>query len=387
MSDRWRVLVLLFLARCVMGIQFESIGALGPLLRAEGFDYGQLGTLIGAYLAPGLIVALPGGVVLQKIGERPTILFCLLLMAVGGLIELDSGWIARLLARIIAGTGGVVLTVAATKMIVDRFSGKELATAMAVFVNSWPCGIALGLIFLPPVSQSFGMSAASMFVVLIALMVLAATAATMPRSPAPQGLLSRTIPSAASIFAVCVAAAIWGIANAAFATIFGFGPALLSEKGYAASTAASQVSIVLWVTILAIPVGGLVAARQATAGVLIIACLLIAAALMLLFPRTDANVGLLVVIGIVSGLPGAAVMSLPSRVLDAQARAIGMGIFYSVYYGIMLAFPAIQGMLARYAGSAAVTFDSAAVALLGALPMLALFLVLARRSNHSLAAA
>src|ERR1700761_1334489 len=132
------MLVLLFLARCVMAAQFESIGALSPLLKAEGFDYGQLGILIGAYLAPGLFVSLPGGVVVQKIGDRSTILLCLLLMATGGLLELGSGWIPRLLARIVAGTGGVVLSVAATKVIVDRFSGKELATAMAVFVNSWP---------------------------------------------------------------------------------------------------------------------------------------------------------------------------------------------------------------------------------------------------------
>jgi predicted MFS family arabinose efflux permease len=384
-SDKWRILILLFLARCVMGLQFESIGALGPLLRTEGFDYRQLGILIGAYLAPGLLVALAGGVVVQKLGERSTILICLTLMATGGLLELDSGWSARLLARLLAGTGGVVLTVAATKMIVDRFSGKELATAMAIFVNSWPCGIALCLVVLPIISQSFGLSSASVAIVLSALAVLAATSIAMPKSNAPQAGLSRAMPGFSSIVAVCVAGAIWGIANAAFATIFGFGPTLLAEKGYLPAVAASRVSIVLWVTILAIPVGGMLAARQAKIGALIVVCLLIAAVLTLAVPRTDSNTALFVGIGIISGLPGAAVMSLPSRVLDAPARAIGMGIFYSVYYGIMLFFPVIQGVLARGYGSAAVTFDTAALSLLVAVPLLASFALLARKSSPPVA--
>lgn len=387
MSDKWRMLALLFLARCVMGVQFESIGALGPQLKAEGFDYGQLGILIGAYLAPGLLVALPGGMVVQKIGDRATILLCLLLMATGALVELEDGWIPRLLARIAAGTGGVVLTVAATKMIVDRFSGKELATAMAIFVNSWPCGIALALISLPPISQLFGLTSASIVVILAALVALLATAAILPKSDSPHGSLSSAFPSGAAIFSVCVVGAIWGIANAAFATIFGFGPALLSEKGYAASTAASLVSIVLWITILAIPVGGLVAARLWKPGGLVIACLFVGAVLMLALPHTDGKIALFVGLGIVSGLPGAAVMSLPSRVLDASVRAIGMGIFYSVYYGIMLMAPVIQGALARTAGSAVVTFDAAAVSLLVAIPLLGLFAVLARKSGQSLAIA
>jgi len=38
----------------------------------------------------------------------------------------------------------VVTTIFFTKMVVDWFAGRELATAMAVLVMSWPFGIALG---------------------------------------------------------------------------------------------------------------------------------------------------------------------------------------------------------------------------------------------------
>ena len=387
MSDKWRLLALLFLARCVMGAQFESVGALGPLLKAEGIDYRQLGILIGAYLAPGLLVALPGGVLVQRLGDRTTILLCLLMMALGSLLEVKPEWSAMLAARVLAGTGGVVLTVAATKMIVDRFSGKELAGAMAIFVNSWPCGIALALVCLPAIGQTFGLPSTSVFVVLFALAVFGAMVLMMPKpttSPVP---LSAATPNAASVFAVCVVGTIWGIANAAFATVFGFGPALLSEKGYPASTAASLVSIVLWVTILAIPIGGAIAARLTKTNALIVGCLLVAVALLAAMTRIGNYVPLFFAIGIVSGLPGAAIMGLLPRVLNANSRAIGMGIFYSIYYAIMLVFPILQGAIARTHQSAAVTFNAAALSLLICIPLLAAFGMLARRSSPSLVAA
>lgn len=382
MSDRWRILALLFLARCVMGFQFESVGALGPLLKAEGFDYGQLGVLIGAYLAPGFLVALPGGIVVQRLGDRKTILLSLALMALGSAIELHPDWTAKLIARVLAGTGGVVLTVAATKMIVDRFTGREFATAMAVFVNSWPCGIALSLIFLPTVAQALGLAFASILVAGLAVLALFLIAVAMPKTAEPNATLAASSPGAAAVLAVCVAASVWGTANAAFATVFGFGPALLVEKGYLASIAASHVSIVLWVTILAIPIGGFLAARQGGSSALIVTCIVLGAAMVAAIPRLDCDVALFVGIGIISGLPGAAIMSLPSRVLSVSARAVGMGFFYSVYYGIMLVFPVVQGFFARSAGAASITFDVAAFALLSTIPLFGIFVDIAQRYHQ-----
>ena len=64
-------------------------------------------------------------------------------MAFGG------SWSWQVAGRLIAGTGGVLLNVQMTKMVADWFAGKEIATAMAIFVNSWPAGVALSLLTLP----------------------------------------------------------------------------------------------------------------------------------------------------------------------------------------------------------------------------------------------
>jgi MFS family permease len=50
-------------------------------------------------------------------------------------------------------------------------------------------------------------------------------------------------------------------------------------------------------------------------------------------------------------------MSLPARILKAETRAIGMGIFYTLYYATMMLGPVAAGALAKSTGQAASAFD------------------------------
>ena len=65
----------------------------------------------------------------------------------------------QIAGRLVAGAGGVILTVQMTKMMTDWFAGKEIATAMAIFVNSWPAGIAVSLLVLPSIGTAYGVGA------------------------------------------------------------------------------------------------------------------------------------------------------------------------------------------------------------------------------------
>lgn len=375
MESKWRILALLFTARCVMGMQFESVGALGPLLRAEGLDYARLGILVGAYLAPSVLVALPGGIVVQRLGERTTLLLCAALMFAGALVDQSSDWNARLLARVIAGTGAVVFTIAGTKMIADIFAGRQFGFAMAALAGSWPCGIALALIALPPIADKFGLIGASVALVILTLMALILLFA-LPKQARPGAPLSAAFPSAAVTAAVAIAGVVGGTANATFANAFAFGPLLLTERGYTAEIAASHVSVALWVTIAAIPVGGALAIRRGPGIWIAAASLLLAAVGMAAIPVSDHDILIFAALGLVAGLSGATFASLPSWALPVQARAVGMGIFFSAFYGSMLALPPIAGVFAHRAGSAGVAFDVAAVALLVAMPLLGGFAAL-----------
>ena len=62
-------------------------------------------------------------------------------------------------------------------------------------------------------------------------------------------------------------------------------------------------------------------------------------------------------------------MSLPARVLSPSTRAIGMGIFYTIYYATMMLGPIIGGAAAKWTGSAAAAFDFGAI-VIAACPVL-----------------
>src|SRR5262245_22760782 len=91
---RWRMLGLLFLARAAMAFQCESVAALAPPLRERyGLDLGDIGFLVGLYLAPGIVLALPGGAVAARYGEKSALLVGLVCMLVGGgVMALTGSW-------------------------------------------------------------------------------------------------------------------------------------------------------------------------------------------------------------------------------------------------------------------------------------------------------
>ena len=67
MANRWVALVIVFVTRTSMGVQFQAVAAVAPLMVADlQLTWVQLGSLIGLYLLPGAVLALPGGVLGQR---------------------------------------------------------------------------------------------------------------------------------------------------------------------------------------------------------------------------------------------------------------------------------------------------------------------------------
>jgi predicted MFS family arabinose efflux permease len=62
----------------------------------------------------------------------------------GGLCAVAPDFGPMMLGRVLCGAGFVLGTIYMTKMIVDWFAGREIATGMAILVMSWPLGIAMG---------------------------------------------------------------------------------------------------------------------------------------------------------------------------------------------------------------------------------------------------
>jgi predicted MFS family arabinose efflux permease len=72
-------------------------------------------------------------------------------------------------------------------------------------------------------------------------------------------------------------------------------------------------------------------------------------------------------------------------VLAPASRAVGMGLFFTVFYLAMVAGPALGGLAASRAGTAGAAFDFGAMMLLACLPLVWLFCALASRAAGRLA--
>ena len=387
MQERWRILALLFAVRTAMAFQFQSVAAVAPLLR-ENFGVGldDIGFLIGIYLAPGIALALPGGAIGQRYGDKRIVVLGLLLMICGGLMMAFSpSWNLQIMGRLLAGTGGVLLNVLMSKMVTDWFAGKEIATAMAIFVNSWPAGIAFALIALPKVAETAGVPWA--FLVATSLVAVGAMAvAILYRAPSMVEPTSQNGAARLSlkVLVLMVAAGlIWGLYNASLSMVFSFGPSMLNERGWTVSEGSFATSLVLWLVALSVPLGGVIADRTGHYQTVLIGGL-IAFGLMLLIAARVENVLLaFAVLGLVSGLSAGPIMSLPSKMLSPETRAVGMGIFYTLFYLSVVLAPWIAGNIASLAGGARVTFDIGAIMLVACCAIYWIFRKLQARQTNA----
>jgi len=367
LRNRWGILAVLFVVRAAMAFQFQSVAAVAPLLGNQfGVSIADIGVLIGLYFAPGIVLALPGGAIGQKLGDKQTALGALLLMLAGSLaMALATSWGVQIAGRLVAGAGGVIVSVQLTKMLTDWFAGREIATAMAILVNSWPAGIAVSLLTLPLIGTRWGVDAVHLAVAAFTACGFALIA--LLYRPPPDNAAAPTTSvrlDRNSVFAVITAGLIWGLFNIGFAIIFSFGPSMLVERGWSIAAAGSAISIVLWIAVFSVPFGGYLADRTGRPQTILVASCLVFAALMIVLPRTAAVILIVSALGLVSGQPAGPIMSLPAKVLQPAMRAIGMGLFFTMFYGAMMLGPIAAGSLAKWTGSAATAFDFGAAAIL-----------------------
>src|SRR5262245_6491323 len=250
-----------------MGFQFQSVASLGPFLIDEfHLSYAQLGWLMGLYLLPGTVIALPGGLLGQRFGDRRVAVTGLALMAAGGaLMAASPSFTAACLGRAVSGVGGVLLNVLLAKMVADWFAGREISTAMGVMLAAWPAGIALavaGLGVLASLTSWRRTIHATAAVAGFAAILMLALYRDPPTAggPAPgRASLDRLPPRALGL--ALVAGLAWVAFNAAFIAFASFTPGLLMAAGATIGEAGVLVSVAIWVSLGSVPLGGWLADR------------------------------------------------------------------------------------------------------------------------------
>ncbi len=358
MSKRWLVLVVLAFARIAMGFQFQAVASVSPFLVEEfGIDYASVGTLIGLYLLPGVVLALPGGWLGRRFGEKRMVLGGLALMCAGGIVSaLGSSYSMLVAGRLITGVGVVLQFVLMTKMLADWFSGRELVFAMSLYLNGWPIGIGLALATQPGLAAGstwrtvFFATAILSAATLVVLAALYREPVGEPQAPAA-GL--RFGLSGREIVLVSLAALIWTCVNAGWVVTISFAPGYLRTQGLSLADAAAVTSLSTWLGIIGVPVGGWLASRWRRPDTLIVLSTVIGGAAVLAIPHTSAYVVCFSIIGLIMFLPAGIMAALPIEVLRPANRATGLGLFYTWWYAGVAALPPVGGWTYDVTGSAA----------------------------------
>lgn len=383
--SRWFILAVLVLARTAVGFQFQSVAAVGPLLIDElAIDYAMLGLIIGLYMLPGIVIALPGGLLGQRFGDKRVALLGLSLMTFGGISMGVSGDPTIFAAgRIISGIGAILLNVLLAKMVADWFPTRDTAIAMAFLLSSWPIGLALSLVILAPIGDVAG-SALPMLLTAAISAVALTLILTFYRSPieAETSAASfRLTLSGRELILSMMAGFVWAFFNVGFMLVLAFGPSFLAEARYSLTEAGVIISTAMWVSVPALVFGAYVAERFWNSDAVMVTCFLGSALVILGLTSGVAPILWCALLGLLL-MPGGLIMKLPVTVLAPKNRAVGMGVFLACFYAGMAASPQVAGMLRESMGTATAPLWLASGAYLAATISLILFRVAQKRLSR-----
>jgi len=113
----------------------------GPIERDLGMSHAAMGSLMGAWQLVYIFAAIPSGMLLDRIGVRWALLLGVLLICLSAAGRaLAEGYWTFLLAVMVFGLGGPIISSGAPKLVAELFSGSSRGFAMGVYMT----GPALG---------------------------------------------------------------------------------------------------------------------------------------------------------------------------------------------------------------------------------------------------
>ena len=363
------------IVRIGLGFQFQTLASVSDQLVAEfELDHTTVGTLIGVFMLTGLFLALPAGWAGRYLSDRILASLGMALLASGGFIAAFADSIAQIgLGRMVCGAGFVISTIYFAKMTADWFSGFEIATAMGLLVMTWPLGIAAGQIIHTWLGQyshwSTAFTVASTFCTFGAIAVFLAyrppeltpeeptqklnTASALTKVYRPEVTASKKSSfSRTELLLTLVASISWALFNTGYIVFLSFAPVWLVENGYSTLQAASVVSAASWSMMVSIVVGGIVSDRTGRPDMVFYFCMFVAVASLLSMFWTDFSLPASLLFGLIGAAPAGIIMALASEAIEPHNRALGMGIFFSLYFLLVAPAPVAAGWLVDYSGSA-----------------------------------
>jgi len=358
----WLTILLVGLVHATSHFFQLVIPALYIALNAEfGWSYAQMGLLTSAFFVTSAIGQASAGFVVDRVGARPIMWFGLASFVVAALLMAASGgFVALLLAAIIAGLGNAVFHPVDLAILNQRVNPKRLGHAFSVHGLTGNLGYALAPVFIITLTNLYHWRAAVLGAAGLAALALALTVLgrhllagqepvqepsrdagpttsqatqTSAATTAPAGVLA-TLALLASRPALWVAFLFFASTSLAMSSVQNYTiPLLGSLYGMAEMHASSALSSYMVAAAFGMMAGGfLVSATPHTERVVAVSLLLSGTCLAILalgvIPVALA-VPLVIVAGFCSGLSGPSRDMLVRRVAPKGATGSVYGLVYS----------------------------------------------------------
>jgi MFS family permease len=154
----WVVLVLMYLAAITAPLNMFKVQALMPvIIPALNIPITSAAVLMSVFSIAGLILALPGGILVQRLGVKASIVIAISATALGSMVGvLSTGFEMLAVSRVIEGIGFGLLGVAAPSGISIWFPRDRRGLPLGVFTTWVPFGMMVMLAVAPFLGQTFG---------------------------------------------------------------------------------------------------------------------------------------------------------------------------------------------------------------------------------------
>ncbi|MEQ8248214.1 MAG: MFS transporter [Alphaproteobacteria bacterium] len=385
---RWAMLGGVWLIYFSFGLLSASMAPLVARITADlEISHTAMGSILGAWPLVYIVVAIPCGAFVDRVGLKWSLFLAALIMATsGGLRAVAPDFWTMFLAVGIFGIGGPLISIGAPKAIAQWFKGPERGLAMGIYITGPALGSVLSLsltnsVLLPLVGGEWrsvllvhaGLVVAAGFAWLLVAMnpINRAVEATHRR----RGSMGEQIAVFGTLLRIPSVVLVLMMSVGIFFFYHGMGnwlPELLRHGGMAPSAAGLWASLPVIVGI----VGSLVVPRLATPGrrfaILLILFVSIALGAILLFsPAMPSIVASLIVQGLGRGslMAVAMLILMETRGVEAQHMGAAGGLFFSAAEIGGVLGPLTIGMVSDLTGG----FDGALwmmIAISGALVLL-----------------
>jgi predicted MFS family arabinose efflux permease len=260
----WVILAVVYFASVVSPFNQFKIPPLMPvLMQTFQIDLTQAGLLMSVIAMIGLVLALPTGIILQRLGPKIALLIALGLMAIGAGIGALADTFAMLLgSRVVEAFGMGLMGVTAPATIAMWFPPERQGTPMGIWATWVPIGSVAIYNLSPVMAASLGWEAIWWIGAGFAAIMMVVSGLLITRPPAHDqpGIQAQATPNLREALAnrnIWLLALAFACMNLTLISVATYYPTFLNEvRGYPLAQAAFLSSITTLVVLFSAPVAG-----------------------------------------------------------------------------------------------------------------------------------